>query len=533
MNDLFAAENYLYSAHPVAALIRDAEAMYLKNPQIKILLEQSMREAAMRKKALREKKKGLEFEMYDLPNLNLPPSAVTALQSPRQLQEGRPSTPLLLVFVSAILALGVHGGFGRKSAWADFTDSSHFKSFLLWHNWTMPGRSTIHELSRAISEVASQALLSLQGQVATELFNATGNQSETEMVLMDSTSVESASAKPCDEANLGRMLENAERRIEAAEKALGMPPLSSREVSAAQLNEAAAELRGQGRAEQAQAPVKPAKTPRGKAAAKRRQRRLKAKRRRWRRQAAKRLQQLNRRVEAAQDSLGRIQDPDFKHAIALDDAEREICDAQLIHDAVTDIHEHGIGAAKEHDYPHSCSDRDAAFIVKSGRPTVFGYKAQLVTSRRGFIYGLILPPGNNADPKAFVPLLTAAEAALGAVPGVVIADDGYPSAENLAAAKAAGVKTVCFKGAKSKKLLGAEYETERQRQLRPIRSAVESAISGGKRQNDMGEVTCFGRENAARQLIWKAIARNFTVMRNVLDPKLAKPHVYACVAPAA
>ena len=53
----------------------------------------------------------------------------------------------------------------------------------------------------------------------------------------------------------------------------------------------------------------------------------------------------------------------------------------------------------------SLSDTTAAFIKKSQRNPIIGYKPQIGISKNGFISALIIESGNGADSKYLLPLI--------------------------------------------------------------------------------------------------------------------------------
>lgn len=337
----------------------------------------------------------------------------------------------------------------------------------------------------------------------------------------------SASAKPCHEANAVRLLGKAEKAILAAETALAMPAKNS---LASPMKTATGELlMGAAGSQAADARAVKGKD-RAKQAAQRRQKLLQQSRKTWEKGMGDAVDKLDTRLEKARTKLSLA--TQSKHGPALDQAESELMACQRIIEAVSDIRVYGTAVAKEHDFPFSCSDDDASFIVKSGRPTHFGYKMQVAMTSRGFILSAQLPIGNNSDSANYIPLLDDVTAALGKAPAAFIVDDGYPSAANLAYARRIGVVHPVFKGAKSKKLLGAEYDTEPQRQGRNKRSAVEGGISHGKAVFNLGEARSFSHEAVKGEFSLKVLASNVKVLRHIIDPKnkLALIHARHAIA---
>jgi IS5 family transposase len=161
----------------------------------------------------------------------------------------------------------------------------------------------------------------------------------------------------------------------------------------------------------------------------------------------------------------------------------------------------------------SVSDPDAGFIAKGQRQPVIGYKPQLARSGRGFITGLLLPEGNAADSKQFIPMLDEVERCTGVVPEVVSVDDGYASKANVEEARSRGVRVVSISGAKGSALTTKDdWDSEEYTLARDQRSAVESLMFTLKQGFHFGEVARRGLVQVHGELLEKAIAYNFCHM---------------------
>lgn len=83
-------------------------------------------------------------------------------------------------------------------------------------------------------------------------------------------------------------------------------------------------------------------------------------------------------------------------------------------------------------------------IVEDRRETLYGHKVTLTGGASGLILDMVIESGNPADSTRAVPMLERQKEIYGRVPRQASFDGGYASRANLAAAKALGVKDVCF-----------------------------------------------------------------------------------------
>ena len=523
-DDLFASYDYQLSNVDSAARLRDLEAFFDATPAVKALINEAYLEVAQAKKLVRLERQVEEAELFGYHKIEFRPVGLAACA--QRVEKTRPQTNPLLIFVCLSLCIGCYNGFGKK-AMTLFWSCRYLRSFCKWHGFDLPARSTIHEAKGILGDERLAKITALHAAYGCKALKANGQEEQLRDIVADSTPVVSASAKPCHEANAVRLLGKAEKAILAAETALAMPAKNS---LASPMKTATGELlMGAAGSQAADARAVKGKD-RAKQAAQRRQKLLQQSRKTWEKGMGDAVDKLDTRLEKARTKLSLA--TQSKHGPALDQAESELMACQRIIEAVSDIRVYGTAVAKEHDFPFSCSDDDASFIVKSGRPTHFGYKMQVAMTRRGFILSAQLPIGNNSDSANYIPLLDEVTAALGKAPAAFIVDDGYPSAANLAYARRIGVVHPVFKGAKSKKLLGAEYDTEPQRQGRNKRSAVEGGISHGKAIFNLGEAKSFSHEAVKGELSLKVLASNVKVLRHIIDPKnkLALIHARHAIA---
>jgi hypothetical protein len=157
----------------------------------------------------------------------------------------------------------------------------------------------------------------------------------------------------------------------------------------------------------------------------------------------------------------------------------------------------------------SLSDGSAAYIKKGGRDPVIGYKPQLVRSEKGFVTSLIVPQGNAADSIKLEPAIRDSIRRTGVVAELVSTDDGYASAAGRAALLAMGVKDVSISGAKGKKITDPDdWESERYRDARRNRSAVESLMFTIKDGFEFGELGRRSLDAVRQELTEKVLAYN-------------------------
>jgi len=132
-------------------------------------------------------------------------------------------------------------------------------------------------------------------------------------------------------------------------------------------------------------------------------------------------------------------------------------------------------------------------IVKDRRDTHYGHKVCLSSGHSGLITDCVITKGNPADTDLTIDMLDRQESVFNRYPLKVALDGGFASKDNLAAAKAKGIKDVCFakkRGLKVEDMCRSEYVYAR---LRRFRAGVESGISWLKR--------CFGFDKCT----WKGL----------------------------
>ena len=146
----------------------------------------------------------------------------------------------------------------------------------------------------------------------------------------------------------------------------------------------------------------------------------------------------------------------------------------------------------------------ADIIVKGSRDVDYGHKLNLTTGRSGLILDLVIEAGNPADRERLLPMLERHIAVWGAAPRQAAADGGYASRENLAQAKARGVRDMAFhkkSGLKVEDMVRSHWVY---RKLRNFRAGIEAGISCLKRAYGLARCTWrgFGHFKA---YVWSAV----------------------------
>jgi IS5 family transposase len=153
----------------------------------------------------------------------------------------------------------------------------------------------------------------------------------------------------------------------------------------------------------------------------------------------------------------------------------------------------------------------ADIIVKGSRDVDYGHKLNLTTGRSGLILDLVIE-GNPADRERLLPMLERHVAVWGAAPRQVAADGGYASRENLAQAKARGVRDMAFhkkSGLKVEDMVKSHWVY---RKLRNFRAGIEAGISCLKRAYGLARCTWRGLAHFKAYVWSSAVAYNLALL---------------------
>jgi transposase, IS5 family len=146
----------------------------------------------------------------------------------------------------------------------------------------------------------------------------------------------------------------------------------------------------------------------------------------------------------------------------------------------------------------------ADIIVKGSRDVDYGHKLNLTAGRSGLILDLVIETGNPADRERLLPMLERHIAVWGAAPRQAAADGGYASRDNLAQAKARGVRDMAFhkkSGLKVEDMVRSHWVY---RKLRNFRAGIEAGISCLKRAYGLARCTWRGLAHF-RAYVWSAV----------------------------
>lgn len=131
-------------------------------------------------------------------------------------------------------------------------------------------------------------------------------------------------------------------------------------------------------------------------------------------------------------------------------------------------------------------------IVKDRRETSYGHKVFLTGGASGLILDCAIVKANPADSTWAVPMLQRQRALYGQAPRQASFDGGFASKDNLAQAKALGVRDVCFAKRRGLAVLDMVKSSWVYRKLRAFRAGIESVISLLKRAFGLDRCTWKG-----------------------------------------
>ena len=146
----------------------------------------------------------------------------------------------------------------------------------------------------------------------------------------------------------------------------------------------------------------------------------------------------------------------------------------------------------------------ADIIVKGSRDVDYGHKLNLTTGRSGLILDLVIEAGNPADRERLLPMLERHVAVWGAAPRQVAADGGYASRENLAEAKARGVRDMAFHKKSGLRIEDMVRSRWVYRKLRNFRAGIEAGISCLKRAYGLARCTWRGLAHF-KAYVWSSV----------------------------
>jgi len=154
----------------------------------------------------------------------------------------------------------------------------------------------------------------------------------------------------------------------------------------------------------------------------------------------------------------------------------------------------------------------ADIIVKGSRDVDYGHKLNLTTGRSGLILDLVIEAGNPADRERLLPMLERHVAVWGAAPRQAAADGGYASRDNLAQAKARGVRDMAFHKKSGLRIEDMVRSHWVYRKLRNFRAGIEAGISCLKRAYGLARCTWRGLGHFEAYVWSSAVAYNLALL---------------------
>ena len=154
----------------------------------------------------------------------------------------------------------------------------------------------------------------------------------------------------------------------------------------------------------------------------------------------------------------------------------------------------------------------ADIIVKGSRDVDYGHKLNLTTGRSGLILDLVVEAGNPADRERLLPMLERHIAVWGRAPRQAAADGGYASRENLAQAKARGVRDMAFHKKSGLRIEDMVRSHWVYRKLRNFRAGIEAGISCLKRAYGLARCTWRGLARFKAYVWSSAVAYNLALL---------------------
>jgi transposase, IS5 family len=159
----------------------------------------------------------------------------------------------------------------------------------------------------------------------------------------------------------------------------------------------------------------------------------------------------------------------------------------------------------------------ADIIVKGSRNVDYGHKLNLTTGRSGLILDLVVEAGNPADSERLLPMLDRHVAIYGKAPAQMAADGGFASKDNLAQAKARGVRDMAFHKKVGLRIEDMVRSRWVYRKLRNFRAGIESDISCLKRAYGLARCTWRGLDHF-KAYIWSSVVAYNLALLTRLKP---------------
>lgn len=165
----------------------------------------------------------------------------------------------------------------------------------------------------------------------------------------------------------------------------------------------------------------------------------------------------------------------------------------------------------------SLFESHADIIVKGSRDVEYGHKLNLITGRSGMILDLVVETGNPADSDRLLPMLERHIAFYGHAPRQAAADGGFATRNNLATAKAWGVRDMAFHKKAGLRIEDMVKSNWVYRKLRNFRAGIEAGISCLKRAYGLARCTWRGLDHF-KSYVWSSVVAYNLVLLTRLNP---------------
>lgn len=161
----------------------------------------------------------------------------------------------------------------------------------------------------------------------------------------------------------------------------------------------------------------------------------------------------------------------------------------------------------------SIFEQHAYIIRKDHRDTFFGHKICLSGGTSSLILDCMFLDGNPADVTLVAPVIERLKAMRGGLAPIAMAfDGGFPSEENLALAKAAGVVEVCFHKQRGLAVADMVTNDETFQRLKNFRAGIEGGISTLKRAFGMGRCLWRGLTSFKSYVLVSVVSFNLVML---------------------
>jgi len=163
----------------------------------------------------------------------------------------------------------------------------------------------------------------------------------------------------------------------------------------------------------------------------------------------------------------------------------------------------------------SIYEQHTDIIVKGGREVLFGHKVNFSTGKSNLILTCDVLRGNPSDTKLYAGTIDKIDNDYKTIPRDSVTDGGYASLDNLAYARAKGIRNIVFNkivGSLKNEASSQNMETR----LKKWRSGIEAVISNIKRGFDLFCCDWKGWQHFTAKVFWAVIAYNIRVMTRLI-----------------